>query len=67
MPEIGGLQYLPIFNQLWDTAMEAYRMEQKILTFFNDYRNASNHEIIQRVSRKELEDIWIKYSTRQNI
>jgi hypothetical protein len=35
MPELGGLQYRPVLNHLWDTAREAYVMEQQLLDYFN--------------------------------
>ncbi len=65
MPELGGLRYRIAFEQLWDTAMDAFRMEQSILRTFDESRHASNREVVARVDRRSLERAWIAYLANQ--
>ena len=67
MPEIGGLFYKPVLSRLWDTAMDAFRMEQRVLTQFDENRIAANHEIIQGVDRNDLEQAWIRLSQPRHL
>lgn len=61
MPEIGGLKYKPVLFHLWDTAQDAYRMEQKMLAGFGHKRHAANHEIVHGVTYDELQAAWLGY------
>jgi hypothetical protein len=58
MPWIGGVQYKPTFFHLWDTAREAYRMEQKLLDHFKLKRHPQNREILYDVMKNDLEQTW---------
>lgn len=58
MPDLGGLEYVPEWYHLWDTARRAYQMEQRLLAHFANYRHSSNNEIVIGVSEKELEAAW---------
>ncbi len=58
MPSLGGLEYLPVWHHLWDTARLAYQMEQRLLTHFARHRNTSNHEIVTGVSKEQLDAAW---------
>jgi hypothetical protein len=58
MPLLGGLTYAPAMKQLWPTAMDAYRMEQAVLTRFRKARHAYNQEIITNIHKDALELAW---------
>lgn len=58
MPELGGLRYVPVLFHLWDTARQAYSMEQSLLTHFADHRHSANNEIVQAVSDAALQSLW---------
>ena len=45
-------------KQLWPTAMDAYRMEQAVLTRFHKARHPYNHEIVTDISKDALELAW---------
>ncbi len=60
MPELGGLHYKPALDNLWDTAREAYRMEQRLLGQFESKRHAQNHEIICDVKLEDLTSVWAR-------
>ncbi len=64
MPEIGGLQYKTILHNLFNTAREAYDMEQRLLKHFDKKRHKSNHEIIHKVTLDELRSTWINHIKR---
>lgn len=63
MPELGGLRYKPVLSQLWDTARQAYRMEQRLLEHFRSLRHMANQEIVQGVGRTEMESAWTRLIT----
>lgn len=58
MPDLGGLEYIPVWYHLWDTARLAYHMEQRLLAHFGKYRHPANNEIIVGVPHKELDSAW---------
>lgn len=58
MPQLGGLTYKPVLYQLWDTAREAYRMEQHLLASFSGQRHSANHEIISGVPYTAVLNVW---------
>lgn len=60
MPDLGGLRYVPFRFHLWDTARQAFRMEQRFLRHFDRFRSASNHEIVVGASSKDIEAAWIQ-------
>lgn len=59
MSEIGGLQYKPFLFQRWNTAREAYAMEQRLLAHFEAHRHPMNHEIVHGLSDQELQAAWL--------
>ena len=61
MPDLGGLTYKPVLNQLWNTAREAYQMEQRLLGHFVSRRHAANHEIICDVEYRDLMSVWLRF------
>jgi len=65
MPELGGISYEPIFQHLWDTARQAYRMEQQLLSRFHGKRHPANHEIVYGLSYDDLEAAWIELVSRR--
>jgi len=58
LPEIGGLQYRVRFTELWDTARQAFRMEQHLLKSFDTKRHPANREVICGVTFDELQSSW---------
>lgn len=58
MPDLGGLLYKPLFFHLWDTAKQAFLMEQRLLEHFDQHRHGNNHEIVTNISRKQLDAAW---------
>ena len=58
MPDLGGLKYVPVFFQLWDTARMAFAMEQQLLREFADSRHPKNREIIMGVAKQQLTEKW---------
>lgn len=61
MPQLGGLKYKPVLNHLWDTARQAFHMEQRLLTAFEQNRHSANHEIVSGISYDELLGAWLKF------
>ena len=61
MPAIGGLRYKPVLTELWDTAREAFRMEQILLNHFRQRRHVANHEILHGVTFRDLEAKWLEF------
>lgn len=58
LPEIGGLRYQVKLTEFWDTARQAFRMEQDLLRSFSAIRLNTNGEVIHGLSYKELESAW---------
>lgn len=58
MPSLGSLEYKPILVQLWDTARQAYAVEQKLLSLLSDKLHANNSEIAFGLSEDELSAAW---------
>jgi hypothetical protein len=63
LPAIGGVIYTTKIYHLWDTARQAYRMEQTILKKFLRYRHPDNHEVLFRLDYAKLEAFWNQYCT----
>jgi hypothetical protein len=59
LPAIGGVRYTPKLFHLWDTAREAFRMEQALLHRFARHRLRDNHEVLNGVTRDDLHSFWI--------
>lgn len=57
LPGLGGLRYTPWMTQFWDTATQAFRMEQLILRTLDIYRHPQNHEVVE-VGENELVRVW---------
>ena len=64
LPEIGGLRYRTRLNHLWDTAQEAFAMEQALLRHFDKLRHPANREIIFGVTYSDVERAWIEGLTK---
>ncbi|MGU3496292.1 hypothetical protein ACLBXM_19810 [Xanthobacteraceae bacterium A53D] len=60
MPDLGGLKYVPFRFHLWDSARQAFHMEQRLLIHFDNRRSTTNHEVIVGVTMKEVELTWIR-------
>jgi len=61
MPEIGGLHYRIAMHQQWETATEAFRMEQALLRAFNIHRHPQNREIITTVPLDTITAEWTNF------
>ncbi len=61
LPELGGLRYKPRLFCPWDTARDAYRMEQAVLRHFDINRHPANREVVHGISYGLLERTWIAY------
>lgn len=64
LPKLGGLKYETKFNELWNTAMQAFQMEQSLLNRFKKHRHPYNQEVICGISSEELRIAWIEYIMR---
>jgi hypothetical protein len=64
MPQLGGISYVPVFNQLWDTARQAFVMEQDLLRHFSTRRHPHNSEVLVGVAEEELQRAWIDFMRR---
>jgi hypothetical protein len=58
LPDLGGIRYHTILKHEWDTATNAFLMEQKVLNHFELNRSRFNIEIITRVDEDELNRVW---------
>ena len=59
MPGLGGLEYKPFRFHLWDTARQAYAMEQALLSHLSDRLHKDNREIVQGLSDDALDTAWL--------
>jgi hypothetical protein len=64
LPEIGGVRYRTRLDRLWDTARQAFAMEQAILRQFDDKRHRANREVLHGIAYETLESAWIDYLGR---
>lgn len=61
MPDIGGLRYRAVLHELWDSAMDAFRMEQALLHTFDARRHPRNREVLATVDEASVQHAWIDY------
>jgi hypothetical protein len=61
LPALGGLRYRTRLHRLWDTALQAFLMEQALLRRFDQNRHPANREVIHRVTYETLEAAWVDY------
>jgi hypothetical protein len=59
LPALGGLEYTPYCFHLWDTARQAYAMEQALLAHLSDRRHPRNGEIVTGLSDDDLDAAWL--------
>ncbi|EAP81672.1 GIY-YIG nuclease family protein [Sulfitobacter sp. NAS-14.1] len=59
LPALGGLEYKPFRFQLWDSARQAYKMEQALLAHLSDRRSSDNGEVVTGISDDDLNAVWI--------
>ena len=59
LPQLGGLRYRTVLFELWDTARQAFDMEQAILRQFDVARHPANREVIYGVPYEKLQAAWI--------
>ncbi len=59
MPGLGGLEYKPFLFHLWDTARQAFAMEQALLSRLSPRLHPDNGEIVLGLSDDELKTLWI--------
>jgi hypothetical protein len=60
LPELGGVRYETHLQHLWDTAEQAFEMEQELLRKFDSKRPSANREVIQ-IDGNALQAAWIDY------
>lgn len=60
MPSLGGLAYRVRFREHWNTAKQAWRMEQQFLRHFDTRRSPHNHEVLFEVLEKDLSAVWLR-------
>jgi hypothetical protein len=65
LPHLNGLRYRAKLFQLWETAIEAFRMEQALLRTFNRLRDPSNPEVVVPVVFDALQTSWLQYIMEQ--
>lgn len=58
MPDPNGLLYRVHRTQLFDTARQAYHVEQAVLEAFDAKRHHHNREILRGVRTEEIEKVW---------
>lgn len=61
LPQLSGLRYRTILFELWDTARQAFGMEQALLRQFDGARHPSNREVIHGIPFGTLQDAWIAW------
>lgn len=61
LPQLGGLLYKVKFFHLWETAMDAFRMEQWLLRHFDKLRHPANREVITPLTLESLQAAWSNY------
>lgn len=54
---LGGIGYHAHLDQLWETARQAYAMEQAVLKKLSSHRRSENHEVVA-VSIDDLTHVW---------
>lgn len=59
MPGLGGLEYKPFRFHLWDTARQAFAMEQALLAQLSARLHPDNGEIVQGLLDDDLDALWI--------
>jgi hypothetical protein len=59
LPQLGGLRYRTRLFELWDTARQAFIMEQAILRQLDASRHPANREVIDGVSYDALQTAWV--------
>ena len=65
MPDLGGIEYRPFRFHLWDTARQAFVMEQALLSHLDARLHPNNVEIVQGVSDDDLDALWIAGITQR--
>ncbi len=58
LPQIGGLRYRTRLHHLWDTARDAFAMEQALLRRFDDQRHPANREIVVGITYDDMLAAW---------
>jgi hypothetical protein len=58
-PQLGGIRYRTRLFELWDTARQAFGMEQAILRQFDAARHPANREVMYGVAYEKLQAAWI--------
>ena len=59
LPQLGGLRYRTRLFELWDTARQAFGMEQAILRQLDVARHPANREVVHGVPYEKLQAAWI--------
>jgi hypothetical protein len=60
LPDLGGVKYETRLQHLWDTAEQAFKMEQDLLRQFDSVRHPTNREVVY-IEGSVLQAAWIEY------
>jgi hypothetical protein len=66
LPKLGGLRYKIRLERLWDTAFDAFRMEQWLLRNFDTLRHPSNREVVCPIDLRSVEAAWVEYLIKRS-
>jgi hypothetical protein len=55
---LGGLRYKSFMDQQFNSAREAFRIEQQILEDFDGYRHPSNREVLTGIKTPQIDEVW---------
>jgi hypothetical protein len=61
LPALGGLRYQTVLQQLWDTAMQAFEMEQALLRHFDSARHKTNREGLTGIPLEVIQLAWVNF------
>jgi len=61
LPQLGGLRYRTRLFEFWDTARQAFGMEQAILRHLDAARHPANREVVYGVTYEKLEAVWVAH------
>lgn len=58
LPQLGGLRYRTCYYELWDTARQAFSMEQSLLASLRHLRQIENCEVVSGIDEMQLLNFW---------
>ena len=58
LPDLGGLRYDQFFYHLWDTARQAFAMQQRLIRLLEANRHPQNNEVLTGISIMDFKNAW---------